>query len=364
MKRKIHIMRKTCKLAAGAALLLLSCSKEPAEIFAPETHIGFSRPAVSMSGPEISEMHTRGTLYDNFPEGGSFGVLGYLKSNDNDAASDWTTKYQFVAPDIFYQKEVKYSNGGCTYSGLQAWDANTAGRYTFFAYYPYNGNFAVSPNTAGAPSFTWTMPFEGGDTGTSRSLDAAVDAMVAVRYNHTKARGNVDFTFSHLMTAIRFKINNFDDDTPVRINKITLSGAFYRTTTLDYTPVAGANHVTRTTSGSYNGTYTIFDNAEPFTVESGQSFFVTDAAGTVPILLLLPGVDDTNPAITGLGTGVSFSCDYSFINEGQRGGNALDYAFEPGTLYTVNLNFIGDSFTIYITSDNWENGSDNGIVIQ
>lgn len=369
MKRYIGTSYRLLAMGIMATTFMSCSNEEPVEHFNPETYIGFHLPAVSMSGPEISEMGTRGIKYDAFPKGGTFGVLGYLKSNDNDAISDWSTKYQFLSPDIFNKKPVTYNESGmCSYTGLVRWaeeKGQTANLYTFFAYYPNEGNFniAYSGGDRGAPKFTYTMPFSG--TGLTLNNDAAVDAMMAVKYNHTKAMGNVDFTFGHLMTAIRFKVNNYDDDTPVKINTISLSGDFYRSTTLDYTPVAGANHLSRTTNtnDTYNGTYTFYDNsAEPLEVVAGTSTFVGDGSGT--IVLLLPGIDDTN-TVTGLGNSVSFSCNYKFMNEfDQTGGSDLNYPFEPGTLYTINLNFIGDSFTINITSEKWDDGSNNDIIIQ
>lgn len=370
MKINGNSMRNSRRPAAVILLLaaaLGSCSKEPAEPFAPETYIGFGLPAVSMSGPEISDMDTRGTIYNAFPDGESFGVLGYLKSNDANAAANWATKYLLLRPDVFDRRVVTYQDGACSYAGLEPWRderSETANLYTFFAYYPSDAFTIESSNAdgAGAPLLTYTMPFSGNNL----SLDShtAVDAMVAVKYDHTKVMGNVDFTFSHLMTAIRFKVNNYDGSTPLRINSISLAGNFYRSTTLDYTPVAQSNNLKRTTSGTYNGTYSVYnDSNNPFTVAAGTSLFVGEGEGS--IILLLPGIDSGNSSVRGLGPDVSFSCEYIFMNDfAQNGGGSLDYSFEPGTLYTINLNFIGDSFTINITSDNWENGSDNDIIIQ
>ena len=52
-------------------LFYISCSQEETEGLSSVDNIRFSVPAVSV------ETSARSTFYDEFPEGGSFGVLGY-----------------------------------------------------------------------------------------------------------------------------------------------------------------------------------------------------------------------------------------------------------------------------------------------
>lgn len=392
-----------------------SCKNEDSEleIFDPSIHIGFNPPAVSISAPEVSDMNTKSVVYTkSLPVGAEFGVLGYCSSNAQNPTANWTTKYQFLSPNVFNEspQKVTFDGGSCVYDNLKYWIDNNANRpegalHTFFAYYPFSSNneggFSIgsieidnsgnktfsTDKKEGAPALKYKVPRK--IENEILSNDAAEDAMISAVYDHQKVSGNIGFNFSHLMTAIRFKVNNYDDDTPVIIEELKLNGTFYGSVILDYTPIKD-DYLNKTQENleiltdpddTYTGTFNILNNIGTFTTDGGYSKIIGD--GTNPdgvTLLLLPYINgnktsEEDDKIGTLGTGLGLNCKYEFQNGILEGGEkrveAFNTTFKPGCRYTINLNFIGDSFTLNITTenlwsvdDNWNDGGNNNIQIQ
>lgn len=390
-------MRKFNKplLIVFAIVTCSSCSQdEPADIHPDSSaYIVFNTPAINMGGVEITDMtraETRATLQNELTDGSSFGVLGYCvpkevgNNNDNYQAADqlWATKYETSVPDVFnnngtFVREVSYTNNACKYSNLVPWyttEGNASYRYTFFAYYPYTSSrFSVLSPTSitgkGAPKLKYTMPFTSSSDQTSLDVNAAEDAMVAVTYNHLKSNGNVNLNFGHLLTGLRFRANNYDDNETLTITHLSIKGTFYRSIELDFTPTGNPNKVNTMTqkvddNDTYAGTYTLYNNSAGITIQNGtsKSLYIGEGEeGTS--LMLIPKVDGDGKITK---TGLEVTVGYKFRGVEESGKTlTLDAIegniFEQGTHYTMNLNFIGDSFTISFTSnDRWENGTNNG----
>ena len=373
-------------------------------------YICFGTPAVSMEGVDIlrSEPLSRSTLINGaLPEGGSFGVMGYcvpytLVTSGGDISvsqekdyfagtSKWENKNSLVIPDVFYKQKVTYENGVCRYTPVKPWYTQQQVNnpnirpenfyYSFFAYYPFDGNFfTVAPGRAsdyGAPKITFTMPFENGSVTTSREHGNIPDAMLATQYDYQKAQGSVPFRFYHLLTALRFRINNYDDKRLLTIHSLTFSGQFYRSVTVDFAENPPVQKVAELATSHYRGTFEIVNNTgNPEVCIAGASRLmgVTDENPDGTTLLLLPNPDANPNAVLPsfyLGEEKTVSITYSFENGSPvtQTIENINLAYKPmqSTRYTVNLNFMGGKFVLMCQPDNnehWEGDNENDIIIQ
>ncbi len=370
-------------------------------------YICFGTPAVSMEGVDMlrSEPMSRSTLInDALPEGGSFGVMGYcvpytlVTSGGNISvsqvkdyfagASKWENKNSLVIPDVFYKQKVTYENGVCRYTPVKPWYTQQQVNnpnirpenfyYSFFAYYPFDGNsFTVTPAGStdyGAPKITFTMPFAGGRLTTPLEHGDIPDAMLATQYDYQKVQGSVPFRFYHLLTALRFRINNYDDDRGLTIHSLTFSGQFYRSVTVDFEKNPPVQKVDELNANNYWGTFSIVKDDNPEVCIAGASRLMGATEGNPDgtTLLLLPNPDaNPNAGTFYLGEQKTVTITYSFEN-GERVTQTMEninLAYKPmqSTRYTVNLNFMGGKFVLMCQPDNnehWEGDNENDIVIQ
>lgn len=391
-------------------LLLPACQQET--FHSPDIptdhadYIQFGTPTVTLN------TETRSTTKDALTEGDAFGVLGYcvpyqLGTNtlDYDAGeSFWLTKYKLCAPLVFYNEAVTVNaDGTCSYTNLKKWYVEGHGlggeeisevsadaeeyRYTFFAYYPYESSdqaFTIQAPTdqitAGAPKFTFTMPQTSNDLTTQLDHADTPDAMFGVLYNRQKAGGNVSFEFSHMLTALGFEVNNFSEQV-LKIHSITLSGQFFKQIELDFSQTGTLTAPTFPNS-YYTGTYTIFDETQngnqPLTLavpEEGNDrttsgLLPKDANGQGEHILLISGKAPYFGPSANEANAVKVNITYTF---GHAARNTMSYTRpetfipKPGTKYTAQLNFVGDTFVLQFIVDNneiWEDGaSDNDDII-
>lgn len=374
----------------------VSCEKG-ASVQDPSGQIAFSVPQMTVE--------TRSTTKDAFDTGDEFGVIGYCvpytigTSNPNyNAGSDiWALKKKLCPPDVFYKQKVKVGTNGCTYDRNGGEDNNpkywyrdgydtgnnqnsdVAGadgyNYTFFAYYPYNGCFSLDApsgtDKAGAPIFTFTMPQKGDDVNNVK-LEHTVtpDAMLSVLYDRKQSDGNLQFHFSHLLTALGFEVNNFSKY-DLTIHSIKLVGSFYKQIKIDLT---GDQAVYTFPETRYNGYYTVFDGESlpggDYTLKAPDLFKgETVTSSPSPIGPILDGTARNEFIMLISGTGTSFgdnvkvSIDYTFGNPPTRVTKDLTrpgtFTPRPGKKYTAQLNFVGDAFVInFVVSNNgeWEDG--------
>lgn len=365
-------------------LLTGACSEEVIVNWDNGENIRFSSPAVTV------ETLGRSTFYDEFPQGGEFGVLGYCVPYKRGSTTDpdwesgtslWDIKRTNIHPDVFYQQRVVYNGNSCTYNydgegasdGLRKWynvtdypDAVHADdfRYTFFAYYPYSHfelDEPVAADKIGAPKLTFTMPFsEGGDV--ERLLDdsATPDAMIAVEYNHLRSSGNVSFNFNHILVGLGFAANNYNygEDGSVIITDVVLKGHFTRSMTIDFNKNTNDGDF-YFCSGTYSGYYQIFNgNLE---VKANES---VSPIGDKHILLLSDAQGGTY-----FGTDIAVKISYIYKGESKTATLQRPSDFTPrvGVKYTANLNFVGETFLLNFvaaTDGFWDNGGDSNITIQ
>ena len=371
MKNKILLWIVT------TALCYLSCEKEESDLTLSNDYIRFSVAKLTV------EPGTRSTFHNTFPTNGTFGVMGYcvpfMREYDKwDWASGiigWGNKKVNAHPDVFYKQEVTYSGGGCTYKPLQRWYTPTDYLYSFFAYYPKE-NFTVlsAQDDFGAPSVKFSIPFDGttaNDTTKVLDYDKVPDAMAAQEIDITKGSGIVTLNFMHLMSGLNFQVNNYnaaEDENgnlaagkPVTIHSLKLRGKFYKSVDIYFD-----NRYDYPDEVFY-GTYELLGDSDDddVTVEALTSY---ERIGDKTLLLV------SNLNKTGIEDGylgdLKLVIEYTFGEPGNT-GRKIQYISRPdnfqpsgGTIYTAQLNFIGDAFVLNFIVDNdsrWEDGGDSEI---
>lgn len=388
----MRILKYTLPVVLSVAVLC-GCTKTEGEpLYSPAQRIMFHTPLMTVE--------TKSTLKDALATGDAFGVIGYCipysvgtsALDPSGATSNWSTKRNLCPPNVFYGQKVTVADNGCEYdfhaptgtgNNPKYWyrwdvtagrgygldnnpDANATSeadnyRYSFFAYYPYEGAFTIqspaSAGEAGAPRLLFSMPQTGNNVSNSIDHARTPDAMVSVLYN-ARSGDNLQFSMSHILTGLGFEVNNFSES-DLEIHKITLSGSFYKQIDIDFT----SDVVAYTFPDSrYTGTYTIFDGSMelPAPVE-GEAVTSSESPIGGEHILLISGKESSYFG-DGIGENeVRVNIDYTF-----NGTRKAVYYTRPGTFtprpgvkYTAQLNFVGDAFVLQFVVDNgdmWEDG--------
>ena len=341
--------------------------------------------------PQLSvESGSRSMLKDALEAGDEFGVLGYcvpykviaettLSELDYDMGGvEWSTKKNQCPPEVFYKQKVSVGENGCTYdknngdgndpkywyrdgkdlngNDNSAITGTDAYQYTFFAYYPYEGAFTVTEpsdaSKAGAPVFRFTMPQPQGSV-----LDhtRTQDAMLGV-LSQSRDDGNLQFYFSHVLTALGFEVNNFSP-TDLIVHSVKLKGTFFKSIDINFKGTTVAYQVT---DERYSGEYVLFDedvegkaltlNAPP----EGSTVTSTNGPINDVYLLLISG---NAPYF---GEGVNVEIIYTFDGKTRAiysTGRPTSFTPRPGVKYTAQLNFVGNAFVLqFEDSGMWEDG--------
>lgn len=366
--------------------LVAACQKETV---AP-AGAGYSTEAILFTTP-YTVSKSAAMRNGDFEKGDQVGVLGYCRSEYQGrdySASDWNTKKFAATPEVFYNQELMYEDNGVlsyNYSGdnavgtLRGWYNEPDYTYAFFAYYPYaevsynrwykvyrgeieggKGTVTLSgEDETGDPTFTYTMPHEGGDMDVSLNLDVVPDVMLAYTVNHRHSDGAVALKFRHMLCAFEFEINNYNEE-PVEITSLVFRGEnFYKSFTItgqeqDYIP----------NSDRYSGYFNLLPGGAITckAATSDEDGNITPSnvkvGGSDPIdLLFIPDADGKITAGT---------CSVSVQMAGgstERTQNLKDgMSFRPGTRSIFSINIVGDNFVIQVRADNtWSDGGDSNI---
>lgn len=389
MKRLIPIM-------IVAAVALPSCNDEPGGSVQPAGAITFGAP--------VMEVETRSTFKDALDAGDSFGVLGYClgytvgttEINYSSGSGLWATKRAYCPPSVFYNQRVTVQQDGtCTYdrtnpsagsgNNPKFWYADGVGLdgvaeegvtnadnylYTFFAYSPYDAFRVIAPadeNTASAPVFRFDMPQAGSTASTVLDHTITPDAMLAVLYNSRKNGGNLQFNFSHALTGLGFKINNYSSR-HLLVDHVELQGTFYKTLEIDCA-TSPAEYTTPAAS-TYSGTYVIYDSLMDLS-NDGNSTVVSHEPEADDYVMLIAGTE--NKSLGPDSNELTINIRYKFWEDGESEPDewttkslkrTATFTFRSGTRYVAELDFVGDAFTINFVqanNDMWQDGeADDG----
>lgn len=380
-------------LALPGLALLTGCSADGNEPPMPEPDptqsIVFGHAAASggIDSQKQASTPSRSTLLYALPEGAQARVYGYcvplsvsLNADPASATLPWVQKANYSVPDVFPGSDTSegniagttltVNNGRLKYDGTpKPWltgsnlDADAA-NYTFISHYPASGAFtysrhAVAANSrTGAPRFTFTMP-----AAAATDHTAIPDAMVAAKFDHQKSDGQVHFTYRHILTALRFQINNYSAE-ELTLTSISLEGDFFNSAAFTF----NTGEIVQTTAATtFHGNWDLSPTGGMKVASNSGRPLGDDTRGTSVMLLPDPAItpsagDDTDC----LGSNKKLHVAYSIGTAQYTQDLDVKLLFKPagGTSYALNLNFVGNEFVIFFQpTDLWENGSDNGIVI-
>lgn len=173
--------------------------------------------------------------------------------------------------------------------------------------------------------------------------------MVSILYDRRSSEGSLQFRFYHMLTGLRFVINNYSDEDDLQIHSLKLSGSFFRYINLDFT-ASTVNYTFHDTvnpdNDYYNGTYVIYDNPEnPVRLDAAPTGEFTSSEGKFgqEYILLISGEDSY------FGENVHVTIDYTFGTQERKSKEITrpgTFVPTPGVLYTAYLNFVGDAFSL------------------
>ena len=190
------------------ALLSVACNKEniipegdDSSIIVPE-----GGPYIYLDA--IVKNKTRGTLIEGNELQGNFGTYGYTYNFKN----RWSTYRITATPNVFKNangeefivpQQVIYNNGIYSYSPVQSW---TGGKYTFFAYYPFEHN-SITKSGIDVQGTPWVR-YAPADFLTSTA--GHIDVMTAMFEDTSLSSSQyVNFDFKHCLSAIDVVALNF-----------------------------------------------------------------------------------------------------------------------------------------------------------
>lgn len=324
---------------------------------------------------------------DEFPAGSSFGVLGYCLADDGaqdgwqeDPVSGpyaWEVKQSRCAPHLFYRVPVVYDGTSCDYRSdseqLREWYDDPSYLYTFFAYYPHESvqqGFSVTPvansdltQMMGVPALRFDMPWSGGTETDVREMEQIPDAMVASAVDVMRTAGRVGLEFRHLLTGLNFEVRNYNSDHDVTVHSLRLVGRFNRS--VEWRPGVSVTFPDE----QFAGTFPYFDaeaqQSDPIAVPRVGDDGTVSSRQIGGTLLLVSNTNLATDEPMAYFGDVSVEITYSFVDtesdgtptiKTERKNRPATFLPQAGTVYTAQLNFIGDAFVLQFEPDpnQWE----------
>lgn len=332
-------------------------------------------PIVFMSEVDV-ETNTRSNFISQFPEGAQVGMYMFcLAENGQGGTTPWNGKKMNCLPDKgFENKALTYNNGVWSYDDLQYWYEQADYLYSFFAYYPYTANAATNENAGirviantqdnyvGDPTLSYTMPFSGGSVdATLLEASRVVDVVYGTSIDRMNNGTPVEIYFSHLLSGLEFKVDNFNETSSVTITSLKLKGTFYRTVTTRLNELIKG-------SGTYSGYFSLIsENSQVFTPNTTQQQVMQNGGENPAELLLIS--DIASNSITPEGESCYIDITYK-VGEGTAITTTVpvptdEMDFQPGTKNIISLQFLGSQFMLdFRTGDHWTLGGDDDIIFQ
>ena len=183
-------MKRTNYIFLLVVMLLCGCSKSG--ITPDEQIVVPTKPYIYLD----AGVSTRATLVGGTVLTDNFGVYGFTYDFNN----KWSTYRVTAKPNVFddVPQEVVHNNGNYTYSPIKEWQG---GKYTFFAYYPYD-LIVSDKNNEGTPYLTYGPSFN--NTANHKDIMTAM-------FEDTSLSSSpyVYFDFYHRLSAVDVVAMNF-----------------------------------------------------------------------------------------------------------------------------------------------------------
>ncbi len=178
--------------------------------------------------------------------------------------------------------------------------------------------------------------------------------------------GQVQLNFLHILTGLNFQVNNYnakengDPGERVTIHSLKLYGTFYKSIEINFD--SGYNFPDET----FSGTYTIVPEGSDIEVPGLTS---VSKIGNKTILMVsnLFQTIGTSAYLGDLKLKIKYSFGTSISDKIQTFTRPDNFLPAGGTIYTAQLNFIGNSFVLNFVVDNnqqWEDGGDSDITFE
>ena len=332
-------------------------------------------PIVFMSEVDV-ETNTRSNFISQFPEGAQVGMYMFcLAENGQGGTTPWNGKKMNCLPDKdFENKALTYNNGVWSYDNLQYWYEQADYLYSFFAYYPYTANAATNQNAGirviantqsnyvGDPTLSYTMPFSGGSVdGTRLEASQVQDVVYGTNIDRINNGTPVEIHFSHLLSGLEFRVDNYNETSSVTITSLKLKGTFYRTVTTRLSELIKG-------SEAYSGYFSLISGtSQVFTPNSTQQQVMQDGGENPAELLLI--CDIASNSINPEGAACQIDITYK-VGEGSDMTATMtvptdEMSFQPGVKNIISLQFLGSQFMLdFRTGDHWTLGGDDDIIFQ
>lgn len=319
-------------IAAMAALTLVSCSSEDLNSLSDNSSKGgaisfdgyWGRSAVSVNGSRGSVIDKAGDL-QNVKEG--FGVFGNYKEADGEEfGSNWFNNQ----PVTYSSKDAKW-----TYSPVQYWLPQ--GHIDFLAYAPYAAETTLKADETTSKN-TYIDFTVAGEVANQKDLLWA-NATNQTKANTYGAGKKVKFTFNHALSRLGYTVKLKDNykGATIKLTKITLAGsldgsegAFYKTGTIDLSQTSHSTALWKPSTDAklkfdwFTGTPQ--DLAKAYENPKTDYLFVIPQKFSAATDKLYVIVEYTIEGYKGVMT--------SMKNTVYK---QLDYEFEQGKAYTINL---------------------------
>lgn len=378
-----------------AALLSVACNKEniipegdDSSIIVPE-----GGPYIYLDA--IVKNKTRGTLIEGNELQGNFGTYGYTYNFKN----RWSTYRVTATPNVFKNNNdefiapqlVEYKEGIYSYTPVQTW---SGGKYTFFAYYPFehvSEHTSITKSGINVEGTPWVRyaPFE-----FLTSTEGHIDVMTAMFEDTSLSSSQyVNFDFKHRLSAIDVVALNFYEynhedvggsvssekidieitDLNITFNNLAYKAAtFYldssipsETTPLDSNDVPSYNILSGgSTTIKYSST-SEFQHIDKDKDKKQTLLFIpqTDENLEVTTTVSFKKKLDDDTYLTEIPEGAVLNKDYK-IQDGvvtyiSEKTTAFGQALKAGSRYFIQITFTSAAVSINIlTSAEWEDLSD------
>ncbi|MBR3303046.1 MAG: fimbrillin family protein [Bacteroidales bacterium] len=236
---KITHLKHSIIALLGIALLSISCSRDGGLDVLENREVSFS-----VNSEAISTKVTPTTT--STITASPFGVIAYTHATGA-AASAWT---------LHANSTVTYTSGAWIPSPRVYWPASGSNKVSYFAYWPKaDGNgITVTPASNAAP--TATVKIKGGSgTELNNQVDFLVAKATDLDDNPAFNALNVNLSFNHVLSGVRFKCED-----GVTVESVTISGV-YNSGTYDLTTNSWSGQAVSGSDNSYTLTGITYDAA-------------------------------------------------------------------------------------------------------
>ena len=376
MQQDLLLLSKNMKnikyILLAAVLLSVSCEQEPPTVDFGKlpVHYGYMQFSTGVS-------NTRAHLAESM-RGRDFGVIGFKFS----PTSNWDSSKSTNAPgDWFFNQEVTCgSDGVCTYTPIKQWENNN---YAFFAYHPYNGaGITLSKSDkVNTPTLEYTYGWlnKTGNISLYDSNSPSFDLMTAEAIDvNGSGSGRVDLEFKHRLFAFEVLANNYNENSEGKTDArqeitnltLTLENLAHSEMVIPLSMMEGEadpvyDHKTPGTRTfkinddtiiipAFNETIEHSFNGETEVCGAGVATSISKYGSTNGGYLFLIPQEGSKDGIKGTLNWTELKYFQGDENEVQNEfTSTID--FEPGVLYQIHINFVGDGITIaLIEAGTWD----------